>query len=172
MNLPVLCSPRLILGLLFVVYSTPLSILSFHLFYADDTTLPLLPSIKFPLQHYSLTKRSTTDLLYMTANLLTLNSSKTEVFVIDLNNDFLKCMPVSYNELCSQHWLYFWRVLGPILFLLYTADLHTTGQDAQSTSAFIRRRHADLWLLPDSRCPTAARTDVCVRRRRSSMDAE
>jgi len=53
--------------LLFVMYTTPLSTLVSslslnHHLYADDTTFPLLPSIRFPLQRQSLTKCSTTDL--------------------------------------------------------------------------------------------------------------
>ena len=55
--------------LLFVMYTTPLSTLISslslnHHLYADNTTFPLLPSIRFPLQHQSLTKCSTTDLIF------------------------------------------------------------------------------------------------------------
>jgi len=50
--------------LLFVMYTTPLSTLVSslslnHHLYADDTTFSLFPSIRFPLQHQSLTKCST-----------------------------------------------------------------------------------------------------------------
>ena len=40
-------------------------------------------------------------------------------------------------------------VLGPILFLLYTADLLRLAE-RQSAATHVRRRYADLWLLPSS----------------------
>jgi len=89
---------------LFVMYTTPLSTLVSslslnHHLYADDTQLfSLLPSIRFPLQHQSLTKCSTAVeqiSSWMTANLLTLNSSKTEFLLIGLKQQLCKIQDCS-----------------------------------------------------------------------------
>ena len=105
--------------LLFVVYTTALSTLVSslslnHHLYADDTQLfpfPLLSSTRLPLQHQSLTKCSTTYLSWMTANLLGLNSSKTEFLLIGLKQQLYKIQDCSLTATHSARkpWFYFRR---------------------------------------------------------------
>jgi len=102
--------------LLFVTYTitTPLSTLISslslnHHLYADDTLLFLSfhPSeFHSNIIHWQNALQQIFS--WMTANLLNLNSSKTDFLLIEHNN-FLKYWLLShYNPLCSQPWLYFW----------------------------------------------------------------
>jgi len=61
-----------------------------HHLYADDTAFPLLPSSRFPLQHQSLTKCSTTDLFLDDCQSSRSQLLKLNFFLLDLNNNFLK----------------------------------------------------------------------------------
>ena len=94
------------------MYKAPLSTLASslrinHHLYADDTTFPLLPSIRFPLQHHSLTKCSTTDLFLDDCQLLTINSSKTEVLLIGLKQQLSKIQDCSLTTTHSARKLGF-----------------------------------------------------------------
>jgi len=102
-TLPLVAFPK---GLLFVMYTTPLitliSSLSLdHYLYADDTQLffsfhPLnfdssISHLQNALRHIS---------SWMTANLLTLNSSKTEFLLIGLKNQLAK---IQHSSLDTSH---------------------------------------------------------------------
>ena len=80
------------------------------------TTFPLLLSIKFPLQHHSQTALQQIS-SWMTANLLTLNSSKTEFLLIGLKQQLSKIQD------CSLTTTHFAGYLGFIF------DEHITFSD-------------------------------------------
>ena len=103
--------------LLFVMYTTPLSTLISsmslnHHLYADDTQL-------FLSFHPSEFHSNITDLQnalqqissWMTANLLTLNSSKTEFLLIGFKQQLSKIHNSSLTALCSQPWLYLYNII-------------------------------------------------------------
>ena len=100
-------------SLLFVMYTTPLSTLISsmslnHHLYADDTQLFLFihPS-EFHSNITHLQNAPQQISSWMTANLLTLNSSKTEFLLIGLKQQLSKIHNSShYNPLCSQPWFY------------------------------------------------------------------
>ena len=108
------------------MYTSPLSTLISslslnHHLYADDTTFPVFSPAWLWLICYSSSKCSATHILLEIANLLTLNSSKTEFLLIGLQQQLTKIQNCSLNTTDSA------RNLGLIF------DSHLTFSDQISS---------------------------------------
>ena len=151
--LPCIPRPAVFLEALFLVFcfssctpslSTLISSLSLnHHLYADDTTLLLLSPTWLWLKHYL--QNALQQISYwMTANLLTLNSSKTEFLLIGLSKQLAKIDNSSLSTTHSAHNLGF--IMNTFPFpITYQLSILLLSHSSTSTSL-----HPSLFWLQNS----------------------